>query len=305
MDKKFRNCITGIAVGDALGMPAEGLLREAVKQIYGEIRDFFPSPYGDLKEGEWTDDTEQMMILASSILETTYFNPEDFAEKLKTWFLSTESRRIGPSSTRAISNLLSGIPWSRAGVMSDTCGAAMRVAPVGLVYHFSFNLVEKYAELSAIVTHRGTAAVGGAIAVAIGIACNLLDFSEEEMLSEVLKRVDPVDSLLAEKIKYAYEIADKELDFAVEKLGNTMSALDVVPMAFYAFFSGENFEDSLILAANAGGDSDSIAAICGALKGAAGFDIPDRWLGKIKDREKLEELANRLYDLHIRIVKLT
>jgi len=304
MEEKFRNCILGLAVGDALGMPVEGLSPENIKQLYGEVADFLPSPYGDLEAGEWTDDTEQMIVLAESILETVYFSPENFAEKLKKWFVETSSRRIGPTSTRAISNLMRGVHW-RAGVFSDTCGAAMRVAPIGLVYHFSLNLVERYAEISARVTHTGTAAIGGAVAVAIAVSCNVLDFSDEEMLDEVLKRVEAYDNLLAEKIKFAYEISDRDVGYAVEKLGNSISALDVVPMAFYSYFSGKDFEESLIKAVNAGGDADSIAAVCGAIKGAKGFSIPERWLKKLKDRDFLEELAMKLYDLHMRIVKLT
>lgn len=305
MQAKFRNCILGVAVGDALGMPAEGISRQNLKNMFGEIRDFLPSPYGDLREGEWTDDTEQMLVLAESILETIYFNPDNFAEKLKSWFLRTSSRRIGPTSTRAIYNLLRGVHWSRAGVFSDTCGAAMRVAPLALVYHFSFNLVENYAEISARVTHTGTAAIGGAVAVAIAISCNLLDFSDEEMLEEVVKRVERYDNLLAEKINYAYEISDRDLDYAVDKIGNSISALDVVPMAFYSYFSEESFEGSVIKAANAGGDSDSIAAICGALKGSRGLEITKNWLEKLRDRELLEEVAEKLYNLHLSITKIT
>ncbi len=305
MDVRFRNCILGEAIGDALGMPVEGMSREEVKRLYGNLRDFHPSPYGDLAAGEWTDDTEQMLVLAESLLETIYFSPENFAEKLKEWYLKTTSRRIGPSSTKAISNLLSGVPWNRAGVKSDTCGAAMRVAPVGLVYHFSLNLVEKYAELSARVTHTGSGAIAGAVAVAIAVACSVLGFEEEEMLDEISRRVEEHDSLMADKVRYAYEISDYDLDFAVEKLGNTISALDVVPMAFYSFFAGKSFEDSLVLAASAGGDADSIAAICGAMKGAAGYYLPERWLKGLKDREVLIKIADRLYDLHVRIVRIT
>ncbi len=305
MDVKFRNCLLGVAVGDALGMPVEGMTRGDIKRLYGTLRDFYPSPYGDLSAGEWTDDTEQMLVLADSLLETVYFSPENFAEKLKEWYLKTTSRRIGPSSTKAISNLLSGVPWNRAGVKSDTCGAAMRVAPIGLVYHFSLNLVERYAELSARVTHTGSGAVAGAVAVAVTVACNILGFEEAEMLDEVSRRVEEHDNLMADKIRYAYEISDRDLDFAVEKLGNTISALDVVPMAFYSFFAGKTFEDSLVLAANAGGDADSIAAVCGAMKGAAGYAIPERWLKGLKDREVLIKTADKLYDLHVRILRVT
>jgi ADP-ribosylglycohydrolase len=301
---KFELCIVGLAIGDALGMPAEGMTRDQIKSVYGTIDDFLPSPYGDLAPGEWTDDTEQMLVLAESILETVYFSPEHFAEKLKKWFLSTQSRRIGPSSQRAISNLLSGIHWTRAGINSDTCGAAMRVAPIGLVYHFSLNLVERYAEISSRVTHTGSGAIAGAVGVAVAIACNLLDFSEEEMLDEVRNRVERHDSLMADKICYSYEISDRDLDYAVDRLGCTISALDVVPMAFYCYFSEKSFEKSVLKAANAGGDADSIAAICGAIKGAEGSEIPEKWLKKLKDVDLLMDTARKLLRLHQKIVKL-
>ncbi len=301
----FEAAILGLAIGDALGMPVEGLTREQIKSFYGEVRDFLPSPFGDLAAGEWTDDTEQMLVLAESILETVYFDPENFAKKLVEWFTRTQSRRIGPTSRRAIANLLNGAHWSKAGVNSDSCGAAMRVAPIGLVYHFSLNLVERYAEMSAIVTHSNRTAVGGAVGVAIAVACNMLDFGDDEMLKEVVERVAAFDSLLADKIEYAMEIASEDIDFAIEKFGASISTLDVVPMAFYCFFSSRSFEEAIVKAVNSGGDADSIAAICGAIFGAKGAEIPKRWVKNLKDWDLLLEVAGKLRDLHDRIVNIT
>ncbi|MCS7118831.1 MAG: ADP-ribosylglycohydrolase family protein [Archaeoglobaceae archaeon] len=300
MIEKFEGCILGLAIGDALGMPAEGMSREKIKEIYGEIRDFLPSPYGDLKEGEWTDDTEQALLLAESIIETKHFSPENFAERLKQWFYT--GRRIGPTSRAAIIRLLRGANWYESGLESDTCGSAIRVAPIGLVYHFNFNMVEKYAEISSRVTHTGMGAIASAIAVAIAIACKMLDFSDEEMLAEVVSRVEDYDSLLADKIRFAYDIRNKELDYAVEKLGNTISALDVVPIAFYCFFSEKDFEKAILKSANAGGDADSISAICGSIKGIEG--ISSRFLDKLKDIDVLKDVAFKLYKLHLSIAKV-
>ncbi|MCS7144163.1 MAG: ADP-ribosylglycohydrolase family protein [Archaeoglobaceae archaeon] len=304
MVEKFEGCILGLAIGDALGMPAEEMSRDKIKEIFGEIREFIPSPYGDLKAGQWTDDTEQMILLAESILETVYFNPSNFAEKLKNWYLGG-GRRVGPTTRIAVINLLRGATWQDSGIISDTCGSAMRVAPIGLVYHFNLNLVENYAEISSSITHKGSTAIGGAIAVAIAIACKVLDFSDEEMLEEVVKRVEKQDQLLADKIRFAYEIRDRELDYAVEKLGNSISALDAVPMSFYCVFSSKDFERAVIKSANCGGDTDSISAITGAIKGAEGVDnIPNRFIEGLEDSDFLIELANRLYELHERIVKI-
>ena len=302
---QFKSCILGVAIGDALGMPVEGLTKNEIKNRYGIVKDFLPSPFGDLKEGEWTDDTEQMILLAESILETTYFNPENFAKKLKNWYIESKNPRIGPTTSRALRNLINGLPWDRAGVYSDTCGAAMRVMPIGLVYHFSLNLVEKYAIISASITHKGTAALGGAVAIAVAIACLCMDFKKDEIVKEVVERVRKHDDLLAEKIEYAYHISDKDVDFAVYKLGNTMSALDSVPMSFYCYFSSKNFEECVVKAVNAGGDTDSIAAMAGAMKGCESNEIPEKWIKKLKNYDYLANLAEKLYELHEKIVKLS
>lgn len=304
MVEKFEGCILGLAIGDALGMPAEGMSREKIKQNFGEIREFLPSPYGDLKAGQWTDDTEQTIALAESILETVYFDPSNFAEKLKKWYLSG-GRRVGPTTRIAIINLLRGAEWQNSGVFSDTCGSATRVAPIGLVYHFNLNLIESYAQISSSITHKGSTAIAGAIAVAIAIACKVLDFDDDELLEEVIKRVDKHDQLLSDKIKFAFEIKDKDLDYAIEKLGNSISVLDAVPMAFYCVFSSKDFESAVIKSANCGGDTDSISAITGAIKGAEGVNnIPSRFINGLEDSEFLKDLADRLYELHEKIVKI-
>lgn len=290
---KFENCLLGLAVGDALGMPVEGFSREQIKKIYGEIDDFRSSPYRDLEAGEFTDDTEQALIVAEVIIEKNFFDPETFSEKLKNWFV--KAKRVGPTSAEAIRRLLIGYDWRSSGVYSDTCGAAMRVAPIGLVYCFDLDLVKKYAEVSAIVTHKGPA-VSAAESVALAIACNVLGYSEEVVLKVISKKVE--DELLVDKILFSYELRDKDLDLAVEKIGNSISSYETIPMAFYCFFSGKNFEESLKLAVNAGGDTDSIAAICGGLKGSAGFKVPEKWLKKLKDRERIQEISFKLYEVH-------
>jgi ADP-ribosylglycohydrolase len=303
----FRGCILGVAIGDALGMPAEGMRIDEIRRIYGSIEDFLPSPLGDLKAGEWTDDTEQMVILAESIIDRTYFDPDDFASKLVSWAEEAFKIRTGPTTRQALRNLLRGIKWNEAGVDSATCGAAMRVAPVGLVYHFNFDLVERYAVISASVTHRNNSAFAGAVAVAIAISALLSDFSEEEMIAEVTSRTKDYDLLLSEKISHAEKIRDEELEHAVEKLGNSIMTWDVVPMAFYCFLSSDSFTEAVKKGANAGGDTDSIAAIAGGISGASlgAGKIPRSWKDRVMDSSYLLRLADQLYRTHMRIVTLS
>jgi ADP-ribosylglycohydrolase len=298
--QRFRGAVLGVAIGDAIGMPAEGMSASEIKQNFGRITDFLPSPLNNLKAGEWTDDTGQMIVLAESILETTYFNPENFAMRLESW---AKGKRIGPTTRKALKNLAMGISWRKSGVYADTCGAVMRIAPIGLAYHFSIDLVERYAVVSSVVTHRGEGAVSGAVAVATAIACICSNFSFKELVREVISRSGEYDELMAKKIQHALKIANANLNFAAEKLGTSMYSWDAVPMAFYCLFSSHSYKECVLKAANAGGDTDSIAAMAGGMKGAeVGVDnIPSKWVKMVKDHEYLLELADGLYDLHAKI----
>jgi ADP-ribosylglycohydrolase len=303
----FQGSILGAAIGDALGMPAESLNRNEIQKLYGQINNFHPSPLGDLQAGEWTDDTEQMIILAESLIDMVYFDPRDFAEKLKEHARTSFNIRTGPTTRQALYNLIRGVPWEKAGVDSATCGAAMRVAPIGLLYHFNLDLVENYAALSASITHKNEVAMGGAVSVAIAIACILTDFSDGEVLKEVTGRVRKFDDLIADKIEFAYDVKDKDIDFVIDRIGTSILTWDVVPMAFYCYFSSEDFEKAVSKGANAGGDADSIAAITGAMAGARYGEksIPERWKRKLKDADYLIKIADRLYEHHCKITSLS
>ncbi|AEA47979.1 ADP-ribosylation/Crystallin J1 [Archaeoglobus veneficus SNP6] len=278
MVDRFRGAIAGFAVGDAIGMPYEGLPKEDIEIESSEVEPV-----------EWTDDTEQMLILAESLLSTTYFDPEDFAFRL----CKITSPKIGPTTAEALRKLRSGVPWREAGVDSNTCGAAMRVMPLGIVYSFSLDLVESYAVMQAMVTHKGKAAIAGSVAVAIAFACICMDYSDDEILDEVCARCRQYDDLMAEKIEMAR-------DSSIEELGTTILATDVVPSALHCYLNSESYEECVLMAVRAGGDTDTIAAIAGGLKGAklGHSAIPERW-GTFA--EELLHIADELYRLYVRI----
>ena len=300
MLKKFRGALLGFAIGDALGMPAEGLKLDEVKKVFGRIEDFLDSPLGDLKAGEWTDDTEQMLILAESLLSKKYLDPADLSVRL----LNLRSNRIGWTTRRALEKLKLGAHWFESGVESDSCGASLRVLPISLVYSFNLDLVEKYAIISASVTHRGSSAVG-AIAYALTVACVINGFSHDELIEEVIGRVMRYDELLADKVSLAYDMVGEDVETVVDRIGNSISVYDCIPLAINVFLSTESFKDCAVKSANVGGDSDSICAMACGLKGCElGVDaIPEDWIVRLKDHEYIVEIADRLYDLRL-IVEL-
>ncbi|MFP3909473.1 MAG: ADP-ribosylglycohydrolase family protein [Archaeoglobaceae archaeon] len=284
LEDRFRGAILGLAIGDALGMPVEGLSSKEIEDNFGTIDDFIPSPDG-FGAGEWTDDTEEMLILSESIINSVYLDPHDFSRRLVSAMDLGKLIKAGPTTRRAIYNLQTGVPWSRSGVEADTCGAAMRVAPIGLIYNFSFGLVEKYAYVSSMVTHKGGAAIGGAVAVAVAIACICHQYDKESLLREVITKTEKYDKLVSGKI------ASRSVD------GVSMYTWDAVPAAFYCFLTFDSYKECVLNAVNLGGDTDSIGAMAGAMKGAeVGIGgVPQRWIDGVKDSIYLQEMAEQLF----------
>lgn len=87
--EKFKGCMLGLAIGDALGMPVEGLTAKEIRETVGQVRDMMSPASGHfhfgLKAGQFTDDTEEALILAESMLESYGFSGDKFSEKMMDW----------------------------------------------------------------------------------------------------------------------------------------------------------------------------------------------------------------------------
>ncbi|MDD4093365.1 MAG: ADP-ribosylglycohydrolase family protein, partial [Methanothrix sp.] len=77
---RFRGCLFGVAAGDALGMPTEGYTAQEIQSKFGLVRDMLPAPAGHfhtgLSAGQFTDDTEETLLLAESLIEASGFSAD-------------------------------------------------------------------------------------------------------------------------------------------------------------------------------------------------------------------------------------
>jgi poly(ADP-ribose) glycohydrolase ARH3 len=180
-------------------------------------------------------------------------------------------------------------------------GAAMRVAPVGLFFHDDFDLVWRQAELSALPTHAHPLGVEGAQLVALAVALAVVgqSFDRDLFFDELLRRCRTAEYR-------ARLMAAREVNGTAEllSLGNSVRALDSAVTAITCFAL---FPDSCLEAVSAaillGGDTDTIAAMAGAIAGARGGirSLPVRILAQLDDgirgRTYVSTLARRLYDV--------
>ena len=88
--------------------------------------------------GAVTDDTEQAVLLGRLLVKGHgTVDPQELATALVHWERDMAERGsldlLGPSTKRAVAAVLAGTPPDEAGATGDTNGAAMRIAPVGIV----------------------------------------------------------------------------------------------------------------------------------------------------------------------------
>ncbi len=302
----YTGCMVGAAIGDALGKQNEELSRKDILNK-GYIKDYGKASEGcpgeKLSAGQYTDDTEQMMLLAQSLIECSGFDAADFATKIARWgadALADPLRKnlVGPSSSSAIAKLNSGVSWKESGSTIPSCGSAMRAAPIGLFYN-DIDEIEANAALSSVPTHNSSGAIAGTVAVAVGVRCAIDGMACRDVIREVCARASKYDTDLAKKIELSFLIKDDAPDKVFTELGTSYIVFDTVPSAFYCF--SRHFDaprNAIIEAVNAGGDTDSIACITGALAGARhGIDaFPERWIKGLENLEFIEHIAGMLYE---------
>lgn len=283
----------GLAVGDALGMPTQSLPRALIAERYGPLVDgFHPGPpdhplAAGLPAGTVTDDTEQAVLLGRLVVEGGgRVDAAELARRLVDWEDGMRARGsldlLGPSTRRALAALASGTPPGESGRDGTTNGAAMRIAPVGLAVASDDLdvLVDRVVEASAL-THGTGVALAGAAAVAAAVSAGIdgAGFAEAVPVAvEAAGRAAARGRWVAaadvgERIAWA--VAQVPPERIGTLVGTSLATQESVPAAFavLAAAAGDPWL-ACRTAASLGGDTDTIAAMAGAVGGACGGAVP-------------------------------
>lgn len=307
---KVLGALVGVAVGDAMGMPAELLPWEKIEEIYGEIDDFVKPSDDNLittgfKRGQVTDDTLQTIVIAKSIIENNgEIVPKDIAEKIILWAEEEQKKGrkfIGPSTKKAFDAIKKGEPLEKAGKNGTTNGGAMRIVPVGIISYKSEDdeLIQNVA-LACMPTHNTDVAISAAAAVAKAVSCGIRGETDvqEILRSSILaaekakqKGYKTISPSVAKRIRLALEIVDsvrderKALRELYDVIGAGFFAAESIPTALaLVYLSQADPVKCAKIAANIGGDTDTIGSmscgICGAIRGIDAF--PESYIDIVK-----------------------
>lgn len=285
--------LTGGALGDAMGMPTQLLSPQRIAEIYGHV-ETFKAPTEDhpvskgLAAGAITDDTEQTLLLGAVLLKSRgSFDHRLWIDALVAWENDIRSRGgydlLGPSTKRAIDAINRGVAPAEAGRYGDTNGAAMRIAPVGIMLPPSKALIKMVAE-TCRSTHNTSIAISAAAAVATVISCGLDGMGWREALPLAIKAAAEAETegawvaggCVAARIEWAVSMADQaKTEADIRKLfdltGTSVASQESVPAAFAVLtLAGGDCWKASVLAANLGGDTDTMGAIACSMAGACG-----------------------------------
>ncbi len=290
---RYRGCLLGLAVGDAVGttleFKARGTFAPLTEMVGG-------GPFG-LPAGAWTDDTSMALCLATSLLETGGFDARDQMARYCDWrdtgYLSStgECFDIGGTVSDALSRYTAtGEPFAGStDPQSAGNGSIMRLAPVAMFYAPDEARVLRYCAESSRTTHGAAECVD---------ACRLLGSILLRALGGAGKRalLTPADAcaLSTPRIRAIANgdyMRKEEADIRGD--GYVVRSLEA---ALWCFWTTDSFEAAILRAANLGDDADTTAAICGQVAGAfyGQSGIPGRWLSKLVMADAIQTLADRL-----------
>ena len=313
MRERALGAFYGLAIGDALGMPTQSMSRAAIARAYGPISGFVdavaeqPIAPG-MPAGSITDDTEQAVLVARLAIDGGgRIDAHAFAAALREWEADMIRRGsldlLGPSTRRALDRLDAGAGAEEAGRDGATNGAAMRITPIGIATPLGEGFLDAVVAASR-VTHNTGLGIAAAAAVAAAVSSGVdgadlktsLDEAEQAAAEGALRGHWIAGGDIAARIAWARGwvrgLGRAGLaDALTQVIGTSVAAQESVVAAFaLAEILGDDPVAALTLAAEIGGDTDTVAAVCGAILGAHhGISgLPAHLVDKVRAVNRLE-----------------
>ncbi|OGA36230.1 MAG: hypothetical protein A3G80_02405 [Betaproteobacteria bacterium RIFCSPLOWO2_12_FULL_62_13b] len=335
MRSRFRGCLLGGAVGDALGAPLEFLSLAEIRRQFGVagLRDFAPA-YGRL--GAITDDTQMTLFTAEGMIRSharaadrglcspiavtahayarwlltqgvvPHAMPFD-VERYPGWLYGVRElhRRRAPGNTCLSSLQEKQHSEEYAANDSKGCGAVMRMAPVGLAgwrfgwdTRYTFELGTSLGRLTH--GHPSGYLPAGALAVMVQLlltGCGVAQAAELALESLVAHEGhEETDTAMRRALRLGRD--PSPIASVPAELGEGWVGEEALAIGLYCALAASSSEEGLILAANIDGDSDSTASIAGNLLGALNGvgAIPRRWMRELELKKVVARIADDLFD---------
>ena len=294
---RFRGALLGLAVGDALGAPAEFLTASQVRDRWGVLDEMVGGGCHDVEPGEGTDATEMMLALAESLVAAGDFDPQGVIDRYQAWF-AAGPRDVSLTTRTVMLALAAGTPWDLASRRAHEVlghpmagnGSLMRCAPVALRFFHDPDMRRRVSLRESTLTHHAHLAAWSCVALNELLVAAMTG-NLTASVPAVAVMLDDEDSRVASALRDAVDAEPDEIHAAA-------FVLDSLRAAVWAVLHTTSFEGALVEIVNRGGDCDTVGAVAGALAGArygAGA-IPARWLDVLLVRRQVTAAADGLVE---------
>jgi ADP-ribosylglycohydrolase len=310
-------CLQGIAVGDAIGKQTENLSHDDVRRWYPDgVRGFegtLGSPIPRYREnrryewlvGETTDDTERTLAVARAIVTDGTVRHSTVGREL------LGCRKSVHPGVKSLWEFHEAADPTRVTTRHDGCGAAIRVAPVGILLRPErLDEILVAAREASISTHGGLWAITAAAATAAAVSAAVDGMTAPEILALAGRAATIAGGEHGGSagVTFAGQLRIIHQDLLQQQPAPSEMAaryfpnnpLTIVPLALALATALESAEAAILVAANIGGDSDSVASIAGGILGArAPGTVNQRWLAAVEaiNDHRLESVAATLTPL--------
>ena len=290
--------VLGLALGDAAGAPFEFLRAANVP----EPAPLFDLPWMDLPPGSTTDDTAMARNLVLSLAACDGLDPDDLVRRHLEWF-SSDPPDVGTLTRRVLKRVADGqqaadaalrIWLERGPEVSAGNGSVMYCAPLGVAYAHRPDQLEHLAPRLSALTHVDERCRTAVLAVTLTVA-SLVRGEDRQTAARTA-----VDAALPRE-------GGEELEFLVEAVGRSRAidgpdqgfCLFTAAAALQALVASDGFEPAIRHVIGMGGDTDTNAAVTGALLGASvgASGLPPAWLDRLQGRTEILAEAERLVPL--------
>jgi ADP-ribosylglycohydrolase len=298
----------GLALGDALGMPTQSMSRAEIRADYGAITGLLPAGprqriAAGMPAGRITDDTEQAVLLARLLVEGHgTVDIDRFAHSLLAWEAEMAARGsldlLGPSTKTALQRFSQGVPAGEAGRYGTTNGAAMRITPIGIAFSLTDPVANPLADpvvslqpgfvafidvvaATSAPTHNTGLGIAAAVAVGAAVSAGIAGATQAEAVEVAIAAADEgagrgywaAGAQIGPRLRWAVPylaslVPEARADAVYRVIGTSVASQESVVAALALAACSEDPWQTLCLAAGLGGDTDTIAAMTGAVLGA-------------------------------------
>ena len=300
------NGIIGLAIGDALGVPAEFKSREELKRY--PITDMIGDGTYNLPAGTWSDDTSMTLATIDSIISTGTINPNDMANKFLNWFrnaeytATNETFDIGRTTLQSLAKyelkLYDASNCGEDNEYSNGNGSLMRILPIAYYIYYKdvtdnqeiYNIVKQVSS----ITHAHEVSILGCY-IYVRFALELLNGKNKIEAYNNIKKLDYSMFNNTTIDKYSRILNNNIQNLNEENISSSGYVVSTLEAAMWLFLNSNDYNNTILRAVNLGEDTDTVAACTGGLLGLYyGIEsIKSSWKQNLKKYDYIVELCDK------------